>query len=68
MKHLTIGEIEEIPKEFLTSSEVCGAMGICLHSLYNHIHEFPFPVLKIGRIYKIPKQPFVEYLKTGKTF
>ncbi|MBQ7008805.1 MAG: helix-turn-helix domain-containing protein [Ruminococcus sp.] len=66
MDKLTLEEIEAMPKEFLTVNEVCAAMGIGRHSFYRYVYAMQFPVLKIGRVYRIPKQPFVEFLKNGR--
>lgn len=66
MKTATLEEIEKNNRDFLTVKEVAAVIGISRHLFYKSIDDVPFPVLKIGRAYKIPKQPFITYLKTGE--
>lgn len=67
MKRMTLEEIENLPKEFITVREAVSVMGISCKMFYRNIDEMPFTVLKLGRNYKIPKQPFVEYVRSGRT-
>ena len=66
MKTATLEELEKTKRDFLTVKEVSAGMGISRHLFYKVADRVPFPVLKIGRAYKIPKQPFITYLKTGE--
>ena len=66
MKTATLKEIEKTNRDFLTVKEVVAVIGISRHLFYKNVDDVPFPVLKIGRAYKIPKQPFITYLKTGE--
>lgn len=66
MKTATLKEIEKTNRDFLTVKEVVAVIGISRQLFYRNVDTVPFPVLKIGRTYKIPKQPFVSFLKTGE--
>ena len=67
MKTATLEELEKTKRDFLTVKEVSAGMGISRHLFYKVADSVPFPVLKIGRAYKIPKQPFIAFLKTGES-
>lgn len=66
MDNLTLEEIEALPKDFLSAKEVSAALGISTHAFYRHAEKMPFPIMTVGRRYKIPKKPFVEYMRTGR--
>lgn len=65
--NLTIEAIEELPKEFLNAEEAAATIGISKNLFYRSIENMPFPILRIGREYRIPKKPFIEYLRTGRS-
>lgn len=65
MKNLTLAEIENLPRDYLTAQEVAAVMGIACVTLYKNYAEMPFPVLRVGRNYRIPKKPFLMFMKTG---
>ena len=67
MKTATLEELEKTKRDFLTVKEVSAGMGISRQLFYKVADRVPFPVLKIGRAYKIPKQPFIAFLKTGES-
>ena len=67
MEKLTIEEIERLPRDYITVSEASAAMGINAQTFYRHVSELPFPLFKVGRRYRIPKQPFMDYMRSGKT-
>lgn len=67
MENLTLKEAEALPRDYLTAQEVAAVMGISCHTLYKQRDQMPFPILRIGRNYRIPKKPFVEYMRTGRT-
>lgn len=65
MVHMTLDEVEKLKKDHLTVNEVSSVLGISSHAFYKYYNSFPFPIFKIGNRYKIPKKPFVDYLRTG---
>lgn len=67
MENLTIEEVEALSRDYLTSQEVAAVMGISCHTLYKLREQMPFPILRVGRNYRIPKKPFIEYMRTGRT-
>lgn len=67
MANLTIEAIEKLPKEFLSAEEVAATIGMSRRLFYESAGSMPFPVLRIGRNYRIPKKPFIEYLRTGRS-
>ena len=58
MVHMTLDEVEKLKKDHLTVNEVSSVLGISSHAFYKYYNSFPFPILKIGKRYKIPKKPF----------
>lgn len=66
MQKLTLKEIENISRDYITVSEASAAMGINSQTFYRHVSELPFPLFKVGRRYRIPKQPFMDYMRSGK--
>lgn len=65
MKNLTLEEIENLQRDYLTTQEVAAVMGISCVTFYKNYGQMPFPVLRIGRNYRIPKKPFLIFMKTG---
>lgn len=65
MKNLTLKEIESLPRDYLTTQEVAAVMGISCSTFYKNYEQMPFPVLRIGRNYRIPKMSFLMFMKTG---
>lgn len=65
-KNLTLEEIELLPRDYLTAQEVAAALGISTSSFYKRHDIMPFPVMSIGRKYRIPKRPFLTYMRRGK--
>ena len=63
---MNIEELEKIPREYLTPTEVCSAMGMGKNSFYSHIGQLPFPVARVGKRYYIPKGAFIEYIRHGR--
>ena len=54
-------------KKVLTASDVAELLGVCEKTAYSLIREAVatnnmFKVIKVGRLYKIPTQPFLEWL------
>ena len=66
MKNLTLEEIESLSRDYLTTQEVAAVMGISCVTFYKNYEQMPFPVLRIGRNYRIPKKPFLMFMKTGR--
>ena len=65
MKNLTLEEIENLTREYLTVKEVSAVIGISYSTLYKNHLQMPFPILRVGRCYRIPKRPFLMFMKTG---
>lgn len=66
MKKLTIEEIRKMEKSVLSVHEAAAAMGISRPTFYKNIDKMKFPIDRIGRKYVIPKEAFIEYLRSGK--
>ena len=67
MEKLTLDEIDKLPRDYITVFEASAAMGINPQTFYRHVSELPFPLFKVGRRYRIPKKPFIDYMRSGKT-
>ena len=54
-------------KKVLTATDIAELLGVCEKTAYNLIRQATitddmFKVIKVGRLYKIPTQPFLEWL------
>ena len=67
MEHLTLESIKELPRDYLTAKEAAAVMGISVVSFYKCHGKFPFPILRVGRSYRILKKPFLEYMEVGRS-
>lgn len=57
--------------EVLTVDDIKGLLGISRNSTYEFVkksykEQGPFPVLRIGRIYRVPKDKFMNWLRSGE--
>ena len=64
---LTMAQIEESAKEMLTCEEISGVMGANPYTLHMQAELRPdllgFPVVVLGRRVKIPRRPFLKWIK-----
>lgn len=62
-----IDDIERIEGEMLNTKMVADILGVDLRTFRKSItqnpNSFDFPVIKIGRQFRIPKTPFLNYIK-----
>ena len=49
--------------DFLTVEEVCKILHLGFSTVYTMVHQPDFPKIKIGRVYRIPKEEFEKYLR-----
>ena len=54
-------------KKVLTASDIAELLGVCEKTAYGLIRQAlvtgdMFKVIKVGRLYKIPTQPFLQWL------
>ena len=54
-------------KKVLTATDIAELLGVCEKTAYNLIRQAlvtgdMFKVIKVGRLYKIPTQPFLQWL------
>lgn len=63
----TLNDIEALPKEFLLASDVADYLGTNPDFIRGQAHEDPtklgFPVVVIGTRVKIPKEPFIKFMR-----
>ncbi len=69
----TLEQIEALEKEMLTPAEVSAVMGMDAHAIRVRAHNadkggkgLPFPFFVVGARVRIPKRPFVAWMKTGR--
>lgn len=66
---MTLKEIEESSKEVLTCTDVAPVLMCNPSTLHMQAMEEPwrlgFPVIVMGRRVKIPRLPFLKYMKDG---
>lgn len=70
MKNKSLDEIEKSIKNFLSTSEAAAVLGISPSTLRKKADEDSelFPIQRVGKKYRIPKAPFIAYVRTGKSF
>ena len=70
MENKSIEEIASMKKNFLNTSEVAAVLGISPATFRkkSDLYSEKFPIERVGKKYRIPKEPFVAYVKTGKSF
>ena len=59
--------VENYLKEYpavLTVKQVAEILGVCKASVLTLIHENKLHAIKVGRLYKIPKDQIIDYLKS----
>lgn len=56
----------ERAEDTLTVKEIQSILKIGLNSAYNLIHSKAFPVIRIGRSYRIPRASFYAWLETSR--
>lgn len=66
MDRLTVEEIKEMEKDYLTAKEAASALGVARSTFYKYAKEMKFPVFRIGVQYRVHREPFLEFLTTGK--
>jgi excisionase family DNA binding protein len=49
-------------REVLTVRDVCSVLQIGPNSAYTLLNSGAFPVIRIGRSYRVPRGPFFEWL------
>ncbi len=63
----TLKEIEALPKDMLTPTDISGYLQCDPYSINvrvkKHPQPFPFPVIVIGNRVKIPKAPFIQTMR-----
>ena len=64
---MTLEEIEALPKEMLTPTDIAGYIGCQPYAINVRVKKvknpFPFPVIVIGNRVKIPKAPFIKAMR-----
>lgn len=63
----TLKDIEALPKEILTPADIAPILGCQPYAINvateNGENPFNFPVYRMGRRVKIPKQPFLKAMR-----
>jgi hypothetical protein len=64
---MTLTDIENYGKDWLTCAQVATVLGACPDTIRGQAHDCPeklgFPVSIIGRRVKIPRLPFIKFMK-----
>ena len=70
MERLTLEQIEALDTEVLTCAQVAPLLAANPATIHGQAMERPellgFPVSVMGRRVKIPKQPFVRFMREGR--
>lgn len=66
---MTLEELERFPREWLTCAQVAPVLGAKCGNLHDQAVDDPqmlgFPVVVIKSRVKIPKQPFIRFMREG---
>jgi hypothetical protein len=69
MERLTLEQIEALPQEVLTCAQVAPVLGANPATIHGQAMERPellgFPVIVAGSRVKIPKRPFLRFMREG---
>ena len=70
MENKSIEEIANSQKNFLSTTEVAAVLGIAPGTFRKKAEQYAekFPIERVGKKYRIPKEPFIAYVRTGKSF
>lgn len=64
---MTLEEIERLPKEMLIPADIAPILGCRPYAINVAVKDgtnpFPFPVIRMGRRVRIPKQPFIKAMR-----
>lgn len=67
---MTLEELERLDREYLIPKEVAGVLGCAPYAINVMAKQCPerlgFPVFFSGSRAKIPKRPFINYMRTGR--
>lgn len=59
--------IAALPKDILVPTDICKLLGCSSYSINlateNGKNPFPFPIIRIGRRVRIPKEPFLKAMR-----
>ena len=62
-----LGRIEKLDKAMLVPTDICKYLGCCAYTINvateNGKNPFPFPVIRMGRRVRIPKEPFLKAMR-----
>ena len=59
--------MEKRENETLTVRDIKQILNISINAAYNLIHSKSFPVIRIGNSFRVPKEPFYEWMKSSHT-
>ena len=63
---MTLRELEQLPKEMLVPADIAPILGCTPYSINVAVKkgtQFPFPVILMGTRVRIPKIPFIKFMK-----
>ena len=64
---MTLQELEKLETEVLTPNQVAPILGCQPYSINIAVRDgknpFPFPVIRMGSRVRIPKRPFINFMK-----
>ena len=64
---MTLQELEQLETEVLTPSQIAPILGCQPYSINvatkNGKNPFPFPVIRMGTRVRIPKTPFIKFMR-----
>ena len=65
MKIRRLKELEENERDYLTVREVAGVLGLSPATVRKQIEKQDIPIIRVGRNYRILKEPFLKLMQVG---
>lgn len=67
LPNATLSDLENIPREWLTPAEIASVLGTDPNMIRWQAHNEPeklgFPIILIGTRTKIPRMPFIKFMR-----
>ena len=64
---MTLQELEKLPKEMLVPADIAPILGCMPYSINlatkDGKNPFPFPIIRMGSRVRIPKTPFIKFMR-----
>ena len=63
VRAITVKRTEELPV-VLTPSDIAAILGVSRNTSYELLHSENFPVFKVGKLYRVPRDEFLLWMES----